>query len=77
MEFNKAVAKSLLKTLEGVMSVKEVSDTIFEINTGEHDIREAIFQLAVKNEFAVLSMQKVEKGLEEVFHQLTNKPASE
>lgn len=71
VEFNKAVDQSLLKTIDGIMSVKEVSDTIFEINTDERDLREAIFQLAVKNEIAVLSMQKIEQGLEKVFQQLT------
>ena len=76
VEFNKTVDQSILKTIDGILSVKEVSDTIFEINTDERDVREAIFQLAVKNEIAVLSMQKIEQGLEEVFHQLTKKPSS-
>lgn len=76
VEFNKAVDQSLLKTIDGIMSVKKVSDTIFEINTDERDVREAVFQLAVKNEIAVLSLQKIEQGLEKVFQQLTKQNTS-
>ena len=73
VEFNKPVSVSLLKTIKGVKLVTKVSDTIYKIETDDHDIREDIFQFAVKNEVAVLSLQKVEQGLEEVFQQLTKK----
>ena len=74
VEFNKPIPASLLKTIKGVKLVKEVSATVFEIDADENDIREDIFQLAVKNEVAVISLQKLEQGLEAVFQQLTKKP---
>lgn len=73
VEFNKAVSLGLLKKVNGVTKVNKVSDTIFRIETGDIDIREDIFQFAVKNDIAVLSLQKTERGLEEVFQQLTKK----
>ncbi len=73
VEFNKAVSISLLKKINGVKKVTKVSDTIFKIETGDTDIREDMFQFAVKNDMAVLSLQKSEQGLEEVFQQLTKK----
>ncbi|MCD4730996.1 MAG: gliding motility-associated ABC transporter ATP-binding subunit GldA [Bacteroidales bacterium] len=77
VEFSKPVSVSLLKTIKGVKLVTKVSDTIYKIETEDRDIREDIFQFAVKNEVAVLSLQKVEQGLEEVFQQLTKKHTSE
>ncbi|MBE9492510.1 MAG: gliding motility-associated ABC transporter ATP-binding subunit GldA [Bacteroidetes bacterium] len=77
VEFNKPVSASLLKTIKGVKLVTKVSDTIYEIEAGKNDIREDIFQFAVKNEVAVLSLQKIEQGLEEVFQQLTKRNTSD
>ena len=74
VEFNKPIPATLLKTIKGVKLVKEVSATVFEIDADENDVREDIFQLAVKNEVAVISLQKLEQGLEAVFQQLTKKP---
>ena len=57
--------------------VTKVSDNMYNIETDEHDIREDVFQFAVKNKVAVLSLQKIEQGLEEVFQQLTKKKSAE
>lgn len=73
VEFSKTVSKSLLEALKGVKSVTIESDNIYKIETDEQDIREDIFQFAVKNKIAVLSLQKEEQGLEEVFQRLTKK----
>lgn len=73
VEFNKPIQTSLLEELDGVKRVSKLSETSYRIETGDKDIREDIFQLAVKNEIAVLSLQKIEQGLEEVFQQLTKK----
>jgi hypothetical protein len=37
------------------------------------DIRDKVFEFAVANNLAILSMQKKEKRLEEVFRELTTK----
>lgn len=73
VEFNKTVSISLLEKIKGVKMVTKISDNMFKIETGDLDIREDIFQFAVKNDIAVLSLQKSEQGLEEVFQQLTKK----
>jgi ABC-2 type transport system ATP-binding protein len=39
---------------------------------GDEDIRPSIFNFAVKNNLTVLSLNKQENNLEEVFRQLTN-----
>lgn len=71
VEFSKPVSTSLLKTIKGIKQVTNESDNIYNIETDERDIREDIFKFAVRNEIAVLSLQKTEQGLEKVFQQLT------
>jgi ABC-2 type transport system ATP-binding protein len=39
---------------------------------GDEDVRPSIFNFAVKNNLTVLSLNKQENNLEEVFRQLTN-----
>ena len=71
VEFNKKVKIGQIQKIPGVGVVVEVADNKFEIDSTEEDIREQVFQFAVKNELMVLSMQQVGKGMEEVFQQLT------
>jgi len=53
--------------------VKVLPNNTYEIESDKTDVRELIFKFAVENNLTVLSMQKSEKGLEEIFHQLTRK----
>jgi len=39
--------------------------------TGNSDIREELFKLAVKNKLVILSLHKKDKRLEDVFRELT------
>ncbi|MBN2175956.1 MAG: gliding motility-associated ABC transporter ATP-binding subunit GldA [Bacteroidales bacterium] len=72
VEFNKPPEENLLREIQGVSSIKKNSDTLFEITSeGDIEIREAIFNFAVKNGLSVLSLQKSTRGIEEVFQQLT------
>jgi len=71
VEFNKPVDEILLVTIAGVEKVDKINDTTFELHSANTDIREDVFKFAVKNDIAVLSMQKAGKGIEEVFQQLT------
>jgi ABC-2 type transport system ATP-binding protein len=73
VEFSKPVSISLMKATKGIIAVTNESGNIYKIETDEQDIREDIFQFAVKNKIAVLSLQKEEQGLEEVFQRLTKK----
>lgn len=72
VEFNNTVALSTLKNIVGVSAVKNLKGNLWEIQTeGKLDLREDIFNFAVAQKLSVLSMQKEEKSLEEVFQQLT------
>jgi ABC-2 type transport system ATP-binding protein len=74
VEFDRAAAKSDLEGLENVSSAKQLQGNLWLIEAeGEEDIRPALFALAVKNSLTVLSLQKQESNLEEVFRHLTSK----
>lgn len=71
VEFNKPVDISILKLVKGVTEVAHKSDAIYNLKVESEDTREQIFNFAVKNNLAVLSMQQTGKGIEEIFQQLT------
>lgn len=72
VEFDKAVSKNSLKSIDGVNEVTQINDNTWQISTGiEKDIRKEIFDFAVNNKLAVLTMNKEEQKLEDVFKQLT------
>lgn len=73
IEFDKSPEISELQKIEGVAGARADSGNIWIIEaSGEEDIRPAIFSFAVKNNLTVLSLQKEESNLEEVFRHLTN-----
>jgi len=71
VEFNKPVTIDLVRSIKGVTEVLKKSNTTFEIQSEKGDIREEVFQFAVKNDLVVLLMQQDKQGLEQVFQQLT------
>ena len=72
VEFDKVITKEKLGNLEGIMSIESLSDNRWRIKTkATKDIRVELFQFAVANELAVLTMQKEEQSLEDIFHRLT------
>jgi ABC-2 type transport system ATP-binding protein len=73
VEFNREVDESELKNIPYVSKVQQIRKDFWLIEAeGEEDIRPAIFSFAVKNNLTVLSLQKEESNLEEVFRHLTN-----
>jgi len=73
VEFDKETADSSLKDILNVSSVKRVQNNLWLIEAeGDQDIRPAIFNFAVKNNLTVLSLNRQESNLEEVFRHLTN-----
>ena len=73
VEFDKYTADSLLAEIENVSTVKRIRDNFWVIEAeGDEDIRPSVFNFAVKNNLTVLSMNKQESNLEEVFRHLTN-----
>ncbi len=59
--------------IEGIVKVKEISNTVFLINSApQNDLRKAIFNFAVASDNSVLTIQKEERKLEDVFKDLTS-----
>ena len=72
VEFNKIAEESSLYQIQDVEKVLKVSDYIWLLSNNEaKDFRENVFKFAVEKGFSVLSMQKQQKRLEEVFQELT------
>jgi ABC-2 type transport system ATP-binding protein len=72
VEFDKKIPESVLSEIVNVSTSKQVKENIWLIEAeGTEDIRPSIFNFAVKNNLTVLSLQKLESNLEEVFRHLT------
>ena len=72
VEFNKEVAASMLKSIEGVERVKNTHGNCWILQgKTTNDLRPTVFKFAVDNGLAVLTLQKEEQTLEETFHKLT------
>jgi ABC-2 type transport system ATP-binding protein len=73
VEFDKDVEARVLSSIPEIQNLTKVSSTTWIIE-GQADtqIREALFQFAVNNNLMVLSMQKKEKRLEDIFRELTS-----
>lgn len=74
VEFKQAVDKSLLQTIRGVKSMKQLGDGKWNlISSGTEDIREHVFNFAKDRNLTLLHLNKEEFSLEDVFKQLTGK----
>lgn len=72
VEFDKPSSKSALKNISGVRDAKNTSGNIWLIESPSAvDIRKDLFDYAVKNNLSIISMQKAENKLEDVFKTLT------
>jgi ABC-2 type transport system ATP-binding protein len=73
VEFDKEIRGSSLQEIANVKSVKIIRNNIWLVEAeSEEDIRPSLFNFAVKNNLTVLSLNKQENNLEDVFRQLTN-----
>ena len=73
IEFDKDIAEIALPENENIRKIQKIKKNIWVIEAvGETDIRPALFNFAVRNGLTVLSLQKNESNLEEVFRHLTN-----
>jgi ABC-2 type transport system ATP-binding protein len=73
VEFDRDPGEASLNSIPLIGSVKKEKGNIWLIEaSGDQDIRPAIFSFAVNNNLTVLSLQKKENNLEEVFRILTN-----
>jgi ABC-2 type transport system ATP-binding protein len=72
IEFDKEIKESSLSEISNVRSVHLIRNNLWLLEAeGDEDIRPALFAYAVKNSLTVLSLQKQESNLEEVFRHLT------
>jgi ABC-2 type transport system ATP-binding protein len=72
VEFSGKITKEDLKNLPGVTLIEQVNPNTWVIETSaSQDIREDLFKLAVKKESGILSLNREELRLEEVFQILT------
>jgi len=72
VEFDKEVDKQLIESIEDTIKVVKHKDNTWLIeSTVDNDIRGNIFNFAVKQGLTILSQQKQEKSLEDVFKLLT------
>jgi ABC-2 type transport system ATP-binding protein len=72
IEFNKEIDEKLFSEIPDIIHYKKhKANTWLLESQADKDIRSDIFNFAVKNGLTVLSMQKQEKSLEEVFKMLT------
>jgi ABC-2 type transport system ATP-binding protein len=73
IEFDKLADEKALASLLHVTHVSQQGDRQWLVEAeGDEDIRPLLFDFAVKNNLTVLSLQKHESNLEEVFRHLTN-----
>jgi ABC-2 type transport system ATP-binding protein len=73
VEFDKDTNETSLEEIANVSVVRQLGKNSWLIEAeGNEDIRPSIFNFAVKNNLTVLSLQKQESNLEEVFRHLTN-----
>ena len=74
VEFDTSISKSKLTSISGVTSAKEVSNKIWILESKtDKDIRKEISKFAQTNNILVLTMQKEDESLENVFKELTSK----
>jgi ABC-2 type transport system ATP-binding protein len=73
VEFDRETQRNKLKNIPGVLDAKNISNNSWRIEAqSEKDIRNELFQFAVANGLAVLTLHKEEQRLEDVFKELTN-----
>jgi len=73
VEFSTPVASNVLNNLNGVNDLKKINECTWLIGSdSDKDIRPMIFEFAVKNDLSVLTIQKEEQRLEDVFKRLTS-----
>jgi ABC-2 type transport system ATP-binding protein len=72
VEFSDKVSRDEIAAIQGVLKIHGMKDNRWLVQSSrEEDIRPLLFNLAVKQGITVLSMQRKEKTLEEVFQELT------
>ena len=70
IEFDQPVALQLLSKISGVAAIDKLDANRFRF-TAENDIRPQLFNFAVEQNLTIITLQKEERSLEYIFHELT------
>lgn len=73
VEFNAVVQKNKILAIKGVTGAEKISEKIWKLTVVHEDIRQHVFEFAVHEQIAVLSMNVEKRKLEEVFQSLTQR----
>lgn len=74
VEFETNVDASLLKKINGIHEVRNIdTNKWLLISNDRGDLRKEVFDFAVKNNLSVLTLNKEEQSMEDVFKELTKK----
>lgn len=73
VEFDKELSLQTIKSITGVEDAVLVDKTWKIVASIESDVRKELFNYAVKNNIGVLTLNKEEQKLEDVFKALTKK----
>jgi ABC-2 type transport system ATP-binding protein len=72
VEFDKDISKNTLSQIQGIKKISQLSSNNWELFTeGDIDIRPDIFRFAVEHSLTVLTINRHEQSLEEIFQELT------
>ncbi|MGE0637380.1 MAG: gliding motility-associated ABC transporter ATP-binding subunit GldA [Bacteroidia bacterium] len=72
VEFDKPVDEKLLKKISGVESVVAENNNLFKLySSSQNDLRAAVSQFAQQQQLLILTLQKEEQKLENIFRELT------
>ncbi len=72
VEFSGKIDRDDIKHIEGISNIEQINQNTWVIETeADRDIREDLFKLAVAKESGILSLNKEELRLEEIFQILT------
>ena len=73
VEFLKKIEKQYLEKIPKVKSVKSLGENKWQLSSSSKvDIRQSIFELAVRKNWVLLEMKKEEFSVEDIFQKLTN-----
>lgn len=74
VEFDKEVTETQLLSINLINNAKPINKTIWLLtSTSNDDVRKSIFNFAVSNNLSVLTLNKEEQKMEDVFKELTKK----
>jgi ABC-2 type transport system ATP-binding protein len=72
IEFDQEIFQDIFNSIEGIDSIKSIQNKTWQLTSHSNkDIRKEIFDLAIKNNLSVLTLNREERSMENVFKDLT------